>query len=396
MHPEPPRPAKYRASCDNCARSKVKCSGEKPKCKRCVEKGASCDYSPAQRSRRPRSQTSQMTAASATGSRPPTSSDNTAATASARASITAISFEEFADDHHLGGSDVTMRGADAQDFDAAFFEAGRDLIGAALGSDASDISAWLSQSNDPGVATTKEGNDLFSPFPARSVLLGIENTTMGGTGDTASDLGSVCTQNCSEAPLGALKVLKSPANAQWAGLSNIGPHDLGEILQTSRSALQTASKVVSCTCSANSDVALLTTSVLLRITGLYEAVLRSSTSSSSADPCAGAAARDPASPDGHLVKADCGMDQPSYGMPSMSIGNYEIAIEDRPAFLMNVLQSEVNKMGAVLDVFSKKFCSNGLSLADNNDERFNLILERFIRMRHNTTLAEIRKRLGVV
>lgn len=395
MHPEPPRPAKYRASCDNCARSKVKCSGEKPKCKRCVEKGASCDYSPAQRSRRPRSQTSQMTSASATGSRPPTSGD-TAATASARASITAISFEEFADDH-LGSSDITMRGADAapdltQDFDAAFFEAGRDLIGAALGSDASDISAWLSQSNDPGGATTKEGNDLFSPFPARSVLLGIENTTMGGTGDTASDLGTVCTQNCSEAPLGALKVLKSPVNAQWAGLSKIGPHDLGEILQTSRSALQTASKVVSCTCSANSDVALLTTSVLLRITGLYEAVLRSS-STSGADA---GAARDPASPDGHLVKADCGMDPPSYGMPSMSIGNYEIALEDRPAFLMNVLQSEVKKMGAVLDLFSKKFCSNGLSLADNNDERFNLILERFIRMRHNTTLTEIRKRLGVV
>lgn len=64
MQLEPSRPAKYRASCDNCARPKARCIGGRPKCKCCAEKGASCDCSPAQRSHRPRSQKSQMPAAS--------------------------------------------------------------------------------------------------------------------------------------------------------------------------------------------------------------------------------------------------------------------------------------------------------------------------------------------
>ncbi|KAL1953238.1 hypothetical protein VTO42DRAFT_3353 [Malbranchea cinnamomea] len=41
-----------RASCDNCARSKVRCSKEQPQCQRCIHQGVKCTYSPSQRARR--------------------------------------------------------------------------------------------------------------------------------------------------------------------------------------------------------------------------------------------------------------------------------------------------------------------------------------------------------
>ncbi|RYP18869.1 hypothetical protein DL765_003657 [Monosporascus sp. GIB2] len=45
---------KYRMSCDRCLNIKVRCSQDKPECKRCARKSVSCVYSPLRRIGRPR------------------------------------------------------------------------------------------------------------------------------------------------------------------------------------------------------------------------------------------------------------------------------------------------------------------------------------------------------
>lgn len=45
---------KYRDSCDSCAHSKVRCSREKPECRRCIGRGTTCTYSETRRIGRPR------------------------------------------------------------------------------------------------------------------------------------------------------------------------------------------------------------------------------------------------------------------------------------------------------------------------------------------------------
>lgn len=45
---------KYRLSCDRCQNSKVRCSQDKPTCKRCLQRGVVCVYSPLRRIGRPR------------------------------------------------------------------------------------------------------------------------------------------------------------------------------------------------------------------------------------------------------------------------------------------------------------------------------------------------------
>ena len=50
----PPDSVKYRLSCDRCQNGKVRCSQDKPSCKRCVQRGAVCVYSPLRRIGRPR------------------------------------------------------------------------------------------------------------------------------------------------------------------------------------------------------------------------------------------------------------------------------------------------------------------------------------------------------
>lgn len=49
-----PRPISYRASCDDCYLAKVKCSKTSP-CRRCLQHGHDCRYSPSSRSGKPKS-----------------------------------------------------------------------------------------------------------------------------------------------------------------------------------------------------------------------------------------------------------------------------------------------------------------------------------------------------
>lgn len=48
-----PRPRKYKAACDPCHRSKVKCPGGGPPCRRCSSNSESCHYSLANRTGKP-------------------------------------------------------------------------------------------------------------------------------------------------------------------------------------------------------------------------------------------------------------------------------------------------------------------------------------------------------
>ena len=54
----PPKPSavgkKYRASCDACSTSKVKCSQHHPACHRCINLAVPCNYSVSQRKGKPR------------------------------------------------------------------------------------------------------------------------------------------------------------------------------------------------------------------------------------------------------------------------------------------------------------------------------------------------------
>ncbi|KAI1474439.1 hypothetical protein K445DRAFT_27742 [Daldinia sp. EC12] len=48
------KPVKYRTSCDRCQNIKLRCSQDKPSCKRCISKGVRCIYSPLRRMGRPK------------------------------------------------------------------------------------------------------------------------------------------------------------------------------------------------------------------------------------------------------------------------------------------------------------------------------------------------------
>lgn len=49
-----PKVPKIRLSCDSCQRSKIRCSQERPACRRCLKHGIECIYSPSRRAGRPR------------------------------------------------------------------------------------------------------------------------------------------------------------------------------------------------------------------------------------------------------------------------------------------------------------------------------------------------------
>ncbi|KAI8964331.1 hypothetical protein F5Y11DRAFT_102723 [Daldinia sp. FL1419] len=54
MAGSPTKPVRYRTSCDRCQSIKLRCSQDKPSCKRCINKGILCVYSPLRRMGRPK------------------------------------------------------------------------------------------------------------------------------------------------------------------------------------------------------------------------------------------------------------------------------------------------------------------------------------------------------
>ncbi|KAI1799998.1 hypothetical protein F4811DRAFT_58863 [Daldinia bambusicola] len=66
----PHKPVKYRTSCDRCQNIKLRCSQDKPSCKRCISKGVRCIYSPLRRMGRPK-KVDPVASTSSVGGSPP-------------------------------------------------------------------------------------------------------------------------------------------------------------------------------------------------------------------------------------------------------------------------------------------------------------------------------------
>ncbi|SPJ88003.1 probable pathway specific binuclear zinc cluster transcription factor for the aurofusarin gene cluster [Fusarium torulosum] len=343
MDPLHRRVENYRESCDNCAKSKVRCGKEQPWCQRCTRRGQICSYSPSQRSRKRTLSNTHLEGEQRTAALP-------FAAMSSSASMNAL----------LNGSSVLLGQADS-------WGSCPDLVELLTSSSNSESLtpdntnlAWLSDiesiAGDNSIGKSMERLEastyLKRHAPSTSSLLG-----MGSSGGTSVEneglrpMNSITDrQHCEADLISALAKPDLPTLSCW--VDSKSSQNLGTILTASRSTLTCVTTVMSCTCTPNDNVALLFTAVLLRILSWYHIVLQnchSHNDNSSTAPTDGYTSS-AASTDGKEQErpstrdTDVSQDiseQSSIIMPPITIGAYELDSENRERIIGHIMLSEL-------------------------------------------------------
>ncbi|KAF4972078.1 hypothetical protein FZEAL_9671 [Fusarium zealandicum] len=404
----PRRVDNYRESCDNCAKSKVRCGKEQPWCQRCVRRNQICSYSPSQRSRK-----RTLSATNTEGDR------RTGMLAFSSAGNSASSTNKQDSNSILAHTDVGWGSCP-------------DLVELLTRTSSSDSLtpdnanlAWMpeieSASGEGDMGNSLDRANTFM-LPTNSGITTSSSIDMDGSGAASIDhmalrlmSSAMNQQHCEADIISTLVKLDLPA-LSCRGESRFS-QNLGTILTASRSALSCATKTVSCTCSPNTNIALLVTALLLRILSWYDIVLRNCQGSgegtnSSGNSNSSAAATDSfSSPAGSLENDEMdrpstrerdtetladGTDGSSLFVPPMTIGPYELDAENRERIIGQIVLSELGKMGRLLSTFSKKFCDpHSIALGGDNGSQLYLTLEMFLRNKHSVTVLAARERLEV-
>ncbi|GJC87418.1 aurofusarin biosynthesis regulatory protein aurR1 [Colletotrichum liriopes] len=332
-----PRPVEtFRESCDNCAKSKVRCGKEQPWCQRCARRGQVCSYSPSQRSRKRTFSAAATENERWTGTLPETSLGHSSVSTTPSSHDDAGLLPQpdgglgpYSDLVGLLTRDSSTDSLTADNANNLFWLSDMESGGGGgeerKGSDRVDS---LMFPDDDGVTTAASramGIIGGAPFDYRALRL------MGSTADR---------QHCEADVISALAKLDLPSSSCQGSSRSL--RNLGTILTASRSALSSASKAVSCTCAPNANVAL-------------------------------------------LVTADA---MSSLFVPPMTIGAYELDAENQERMIGHIVLSELGKMGRLLDSFSHKFCGPQ-SIATGNDSRnqLHMALEMFIRNKYSVMVV---------
>jgi hypothetical protein len=388
----------YRESCDNCAKSKVRCGKEQPWCQRCTRRGQICSYSPSQRSRKRTLSNTHLEGEQRTAALPFTAM-------SSSASMNAL----------LNGSSVLLGQTDSWGSCPDLVELLTSGSNSELLTPDNTNLAWLSDmesiAGDNSVGKSLEKLEastyLKRHAPSTSSLLDMGSSSGNSVENESSRPMSSITdrQHCEADLISALAKPDLPTLSCW--VDSKSSQNLGTILTASRSTLTCVTTVMSCTCTPNDNVALLFTAVLLRILSWYHIVLQnchSPNDNSSTAPTDGynssAASTDgkeqerPSTRDTNVSQDRS--EQSSLIMPPITIGAYELDSENRERIIGHIMLSELSKMGDLLGNFAKKFCDpQSTSLSNDNRSQMFLALEMFLRNKYTTTVLAVRKKLEI-
>lgn len=394
----------YRESCDNCAKSKVRCGKEQPWCQRCVRRNKVCSYSPSQRSRKRTLSTTNTESERWTGTVPLSTMDSSTSAMSNDASVLLGQADGWGTCPDL----VELLASDSNTDSLAPENINR---------------VWLSDINTP----SGDGNMNGSLQRADAFLLP-QHSSLSASSSKNTAISSVASidnmaartrssatnrQHCEVDLISALAKLDLPSFSCRGEVKPKIPQDLGIILAASRSALSCVSKTVSCTCTPGDNVPLLVTAAVLRIISWYDIVLQNccgsgdntntTTTTITTDDCG---YNSPAASveNEELERAPTrdsaisleGSDGSGFFMPPVTIGAYELDSESRERMISHIMLSELSKMGRLLNNFSKKFCDpQSVTLSNDNKTQVHLALEMMIRSKHSVTVLAVRKKLEV-
>ncbi|KAJ5967107.1 hypothetical protein N7501_003355 [Penicillium viridicatum] len=425
-----------RASCDNCAKSKVRCSKEQPRCQRCIYQGVNCIYSPVQRARkRP------LNAFHARSRRCDTSNGPGTAVAMRDTVVDGDSIEHIID--FKGGNTSTE--PDRYVFStSSMFPADIDSL---LNWDDSvatldepppsreDASGLLDSLTMPMIPPPPPDlhhtlDDPESQFP---LMFRHEKETPPPSRGPITEAATSCSprahHHCTNLAISTIQKLELPVASCPSSLGNpdtttpvsMADHD-GEslsfdtILKDTHAAVENLLTILHCSCAGTSDLVLLITTLCSRILCWYQASLDRSASNnkySSGDSSSSSrVSRNKSSSATHSFGSSAITPTPRdtspspferLSIPSIRIGIYTLDHEHSDRIVVQLIVTELMKMKEAVDVFSRNYCCRGgystkytsrSAASEESRSHLHQALEAFLRSRLNTAVRTAYERLN--
>lgn len=438
-------PIKLRASCDHCSNGKVRCDQDRPSCQRCLSAKIPCNYSASRRMGKPsvigRSGNNKFKTTTSTRRN------------SKEETYTADTTSESSDSPKNNTQQPPDTGLDTygQDFDYAVSQQWND---ANFMSDLPASFDFASFSNpqanalhitQPQSATTPSlpnsdplnfaatFHNNANPNPL-CIHLGAGQSAFQQTSpgllppsktihDQARDIGHQST-SCIELASSTLHSLSLPSNMCVSSPQPIPLHTIEQVLAAGRGAISAFNILLQCTCSHSSSFALTLALIITKVISGYSALCRCSASSPSS--CNLLRTPSPAATSGNGRKAPSSSDHlspssssnsltSSTSMPRgphnivldtpITIGDYKIDPDDKYVFILQIVLSELRKVGKMVDAFALQYsaanpnaCPDGSAneamngLSDCGEKSVYKSLEQFLRCQ----VTKARREVGTV
>jgi Aflatoxin regulatory protein/Fungal Zn(2)-Cys(6) binuclear cluster domain len=422
-----PRPESFRASCDGCAKSKVRCGKEQPQCQRCIYQGVRCIYSPSQRSRKrrpsslgPISHKQQIPAPACT--LPQITATPVSPPQSEAGNPSALTFSipaRCASARDLAEIEKSQKGHQDSFNPLNLFDTELDNFmkldypvspiphsarnGASALSDHFQTQQWL-QSNpiDSNCLDDDDMQDIFTipdlqtPEPSIQQRPTISRSNSG----LNVPVGEAAHQHWPSLAFSTLQSLDIPTTCCSSFMLNLdststsgSSRSLDTVLRVNQAAIDNLLTILNCPCTADSNLALLVTIIIFKILSWYEASLHCSTAPGENSTVGSARSNSP-------LTSSCGTHDnsptpavESVFMPPISIGAYQLDAEHRGRMVAQLILTELIKLNKVVDGFSQKYGRGGPMSTEDSKTQLHFALEMFLRSRLKMTILTAKEQL---
>ena len=351
--PKPTKEPRIKDSCQECAKSKLKCSRDKPACKRCQSRGFMCLYCPSQRAGRI-STTKLKTASSARPRSPLTPNASVPPTPEAAGMLSDETqeahnsiyenFDFFRDfDTYRGGDGevVSLSSNNDMDLDQALPE---NLQYSMLGSFDMETSYPHTENQLP-----------MGPFKATSNYLGnyrgayLQLQSPPPSASTSSLQQDQKFHSCFDTASKNLTALQSysPTVCTHSSSSSIDSlPTINNVIDRNRMTIDSISTMLACPCSLDGNLAAIISLIAFKVMAWYAAVARDSSLLSRSD----------SSTTLNTNSSECG--PTSYTEKVLHVptrvGKYHIAGDNQPRMRAQLVLSELHRVQRFLEALSKR------------------------------------------
>ena len=413
----PKPPETFRASCDNCNKSKVRCGKEHPRCQRCTHQGVTCFYSPSQRARRRRA-CSTMTQAQP--KRPPVPAPSVSL---AGATPVSPPLSEADNNNpaiallsHLNSPNAN-NWLDKVSTPDDIFDTGFD-----------DLIKLGYPGPPPDLTTNPESSSLSEHLPTPQWLQSNSQeqgrleeddiTNISTRPDQA--LGSGLPQ---QSPRSRSSLASEGVHQHWPGLacsilqsldtdatscSSFTPslnlssesgscRSLDRVLRVNQSARDNVLSILNCSCTADTGLALLVAMIVSKILSWYQAVLNRSCKNGDGGMAGNTGSKtslaSPSSSNHHRGSLSPAVGE-SVFLPPISIGAYQLDADHWGRMIAQLILTELAKMRNVIEVFSKRYGPQESMPTEDSNTQLHFALEVFLRSRLKMTIVAAREQLA--
>lgn len=420
----PERPENFRASCDSCAKSKVRCGKEQPRCQRCIYQGVHCVYSPSQRSRKKRLASIDAThrrdrirAPALSGVHknvaplsPPQSE------AGHVSAVTSPGQNQFMIAADISETEITA-GTPYDSFTPLnFFDTELDSFmklgcpitprtqptrrGTSTVPDHFQTQQWLhTNSVEPKCLENDDMLDIFSINDeqiSETSIHKIPTEPSFGLGSQAAD------QHWPSLAFSTLQSLDIPTTCCSSLTLNLdssltaeSSRSLDNVLRVNQAAMENVLTILDCPCTADTNLALLISMIFFKILSWYEAGLNCSNNNNNSDSSTPASTMSdsPFASSPSTYASSPSLEVESVFMAPISIGAYELDAEHRRPMIAQLILTELGKMNRVVDGFSRKYGRGGAKSTENSRGQLHCALETSLRSSLKTTMLAAREQL---